>query len=61
MSYPSYEGLQRRCKTIQSVAIGFYVNDIFIHASGYAREDLLGVSHNIVRHPDMPAEAFADL
>ncbi|MDO9142042.1 MAG: methyl-accepting chemotaxis protein [Methylobacter sp.] len=38
-----------------------YVNDTFIHASGYAREELLGVSHNIVRHPDMPAEAFADL
>ncbi|MDP3878025.1 MAG: methyl-accepting chemotaxis protein [Methylobacter sp.] len=38
-----------------------YVNDTFIHASGYAREELLGVSHNIVRHPDMPAEVFADL
>ncbi len=38
-----------------------YVNDAFIRISGYSREELIGVSHNIVRHPDMPPEAFADL
>ncbi|TRW90660.1 methyl-accepting chemotaxis protein [Candidatus Methylobacter oryzae] len=38
-----------------------YVNDAFIRISGYSREELLGASHNIVRHPDMPPEAFADL
>ncbi len=38
-----------------------YVNDAFIRISGYSREELIGVSHNIVRHPDMPTEAFADL
>jgi len=38
-----------------------YVNDAFIRISGYSREELMGVSHNIVRHPDMPTEAFADL
>jgi methyl-accepting chemotaxis protein len=38
-----------------------YVNDTFIRISGYSREELIGVSHNIVRHPDMPPEAFADL
>ncbi|MCK9635075.1 MAG: methyl-accepting chemotaxis protein [Methylobacter tundripaludum] len=38
-----------------------YVNDAFIRISGYSREELIGASHNIVRHPDMPPEAFADL
>ncbi len=38
-----------------------YVNDTFIRISGYSREELMGVPHNVVRHPDMPVEAFADL
>ena len=38
-----------------------YVNDAFIEISGFTREELMGASHNIVRHPDMPAEAFEDL
>ncbi|TRW89948.1 methyl-accepting chemotaxis protein [Candidatus Methylobacter oryzae] len=38
-----------------------YVNDAFVKISGFTRQELIGASHNIVRHPDMPAEAFADL
>ena len=38
-----------------------FANADFIEASGYKEEELLGQPHNIVRHPDMPAEAFADL
>jgi len=38
-----------------------YCNEDFVIASGYAREELIGQPHNILRHPDMPAEAFADL
>ncbi|HEX8987342.1 MAG TPA: methyl-accepting chemotaxis protein [Rhodocyclaceae bacterium] len=38
-----------------------YVNKGFVEISGYAAEELLGQAHNVVRHPDMPAEAFADL
>ena len=38
-----------------------YCNEEFVIASGYAREELMGQAHNILRHPDMPAEAFADL
>lgn len=38
-----------------------YANDTFVRISGYSREELIGVPHNIVRHPDMPPEAFADL
>ncbi|WP_413436799.1 methyl-accepting chemotaxis protein [Sulfuriferula sp. GW1] len=38
-----------------------YVNRDFVNISGFSEEDLLGAPQNIVRHPDMPAEAFADL
>ena len=38
-----------------------YVNPDFIKISGFEESELLGQHHNIVRHPDMPTEAFADL
>ncbi|MGJ7569954.1 methyl-accepting chemotaxis protein [Variovorax sp. RB2P76] len=38
-----------------------YVNPAFVEASGFAVGDLMGKAHNIVRHPDVPAEAFADM
>ena len=38
-----------------------YANPAFVEVSGYSREELLGSPHNIVRHPDMPPEAFGDL
>ena len=38
-----------------------FVNDDFIEASGFGYDELIGQPHNLVRHPDMPAEAFRDL
>lgn len=38
-----------------------YANAAFIRTSGYSIEELAGQPHNLVRHPDMPAEAFADM
>jgi len=38
-----------------------YCNDAFVALSGFEKAELIGKSHNIVRHPDMPAAAFADL
>jgi len=38
-----------------------YANDEFCEYAEYTLEELIGKPHNIVRHPDMPKEAFADL
>src|SRR5574344_1547315 len=38
-----------------------YCNPAFIAVSGFTEEELLGQPHNIIRHPDMPREAFRDL
>lgn len=38
-----------------------YVNPTFIEVSGFSEDELIGKAHNIVRHPDMPPDAFADL
>jgi aerotaxis receptor len=38
-----------------------YCNASFVEASGYQKAELLGQPHNLVRHPDMPEEAFRDL
>lgn len=38
-----------------------FVNKAFVEVSGYTEEELLGAPHNVLRHPHMPAGAFADL
>ena len=37
-----------------------YANPYFIAISGYTAQELIGAPQNILRHPDMPVEAFAD-
>ena len=38
-----------------------YFNEQFVDASGFTDAELMGQPHNIIRHPDMPPEAFEDL
>jgi len=33
-------------------------NEVFTRISGYKAEELIGVSHNVIRHPDMPKIMF---
>jgi aerotaxis receptor len=38
-----------------------YCNHAFVHVSGFERSELMGQPHNLVRHPDMPEDAFRDM
>ena len=38
-----------------------HANDTFVQVSGYQLDELTGQPHNLVRHPDMPKAAFADM
>lgn len=38
-----------------------YTNPYFVEASGYTEDELIGQPQNILRHPDMPPVAFADM
>jgi aerotaxis receptor len=52
---------QRLISTTDLKGIITYANSDFIEISGFSEQELYGKSHNIVRHPDMPPAAFADL
>ncbi|GAP36602.1 methyl-accepting chemotaxis protein [Piscinibacter sakaiensis] len=56
--FPSGESLVSTTDTHGRIT---YANAAFIAVSGYAREELIGQPHNLIRHPDMPPEAFRDL
>lgn len=38
-----------------------YANEAIIEVSGFHRDEVMGQPHNMVRHPDMPTQAFADM
>jgi aerotaxis receptor len=38
-----------------------FANHVFVETSGFAEPELVGEPHNIVRHPHMPQQAFANL
>ena len=56
--FPTGETLLSTTDTASHIS---YSNAAFVRASGYSTEELLGAPHNLVRHPDMPVEAFADM
>jgi aerotaxis receptor len=38
-----------------------YANSAFCRVAGFEKSELIGQHHNVVRHPDMPKEAFSDM
>jgi PAS domain S-box-containing protein len=36
-----------------------YANDVFLRVGAYARDEVIGQPHNLIRHPDMPRAVFA--
>ena len=38
-----------------------YANPAFVQVSGFTLDELLGKAHNLVRHPGMPPQAYADM
>ncbi|WP_372985974.1 EAL domain-containing protein [Marinobacter sp.] len=38
-----------------------YVNELFEIISGFPKDEVIGKTHQILRHPDMPASVFRDL
>ena len=38
-----------------------HCNTSFVEMSGYAREELIGAPHCILRHPDMPTRVYRQL
>ncbi|HEX5356912.1 MAG TPA: methyl-accepting chemotaxis protein [Aquabacterium sp.] len=38
-----------------------HCNAAFTRVSGYTQDELIGQPHNLIRHPDMPQEAFKDM
>ena len=38
-----------------------HCNPAFVRVSGYSYDELIGQPHNLIRHPDMPAEAYKDM
>ena len=38
-----------------------HCNQAFVDVSGYGYDELMGQPHNLIRHPDVPPEAFKDL
>jgi PAS domain S-box-containing protein len=58
--YPLREGMTIVSRTDLKGRIT-YINPDFIEASGFEEAELIGQAHNLVRHPDMPEQAFADM
>jgi len=56
--FPDHETLLSATDTKGRIT---YANAAFVRVSGFEYGELLGKAHNIVRHPDVPAQAYQDL
>ncbi|MEW6695633.1 MAG: methyl-accepting chemotaxis protein [Pseudomonadota bacterium] len=57
----AFDGRQTLLSTTDPKGRISYANSAFIAVCGFDGAELMGQPHNIVRHPDMPPEAFADM
>ncbi len=56
--FPQHETLLSATDTKGRIT---YANAAFVQVSGFDYQELLGKAHNIVRHPDVPPQAYQDL
>ena len=57
----SFSAEQELVSTTDLRGVITYANPAFCAVAGYSEAELVGKNHNLVRHPDMPAAAFADM
>jgi aerotaxis receptor len=56
-----YPGEELLMSTTDSKGVMTHCNEAFARVSGYSMNELMGQPHNLIRHPDMPPEAYKDL
>lgn len=57
----SFSQQQELVSTTDLRGVITYANEAFCDIAGYTLEELVGKNHNIVRHPDMPKDAFKEM
>ena len=56
-----YSGDELLMSTTDAQGCITHCNAAFVRVSGFSMQELMGQPHNMVRHPDMPPEAFKDM
>ena len=56
-----FPGNELLMSTTDSKGVITHCNAAFMRVSGFAMDELMGQPHSLVRHPDMPPEAFKDM
>ena len=57
----TFSDTQELVSTTDKRGVITYANKIFCDVAGYTSEELVGKNHNMIRHPDMPSQAFKDM
>lgn len=52
---------EKICSCTDAAGVITMVNSAFVRLSGYSKNELIGVPHYILHHPDMPSIAFASM
>ncbi len=58
VDYPDGDTL---VSTTDAKGVITHCNEAFVRISGFDYDELIGQPHNLVRHPDMPPEAYRDM